>query len=287
MSIGSENFVITMELYETDISELLRFIQNETNKKFTERYLILYDFAIDCKYSKCIQSDLIRKLLPYYLNTIEQAVVYGNKIAADIYFQFNTALFFNKNSLKNAIGEGRFKGVMEFYINQVIVCMGIEGQDVMDWVSLYNTTIALYPNSICKLLEKILWGELKIKYTFFKYLSVLLFKESDNLLADKNAKAFWSSDIWLFDDGYFRRELFWEDEAVKYFDDIITIDRIKILFDEVKPQIDDEFGVELAELLEGEIKTSIERNIFSKRKAEYLDKIACKAAKRTYWDSTF
>ena len=32
---------------------------------------------------------------------------------------------------------------------------------------------------------------------------VFLFKESDNLLAINESKAFWTSDMWNFDDGYF------------------------------------------------------------------------------------
>lgn len=287
MSIGSKISVITMELYETEISELLQFIQSETKEKFTEKYLILYNFAIDCRYSKNIQRGLIEELLPYYLTVIEQAVVYGNKKAIDIYFQFNLAMFFNRDTLKNAIGENKYKGIMEFYINQVIVCMGIKGQSVMEWGPLFNTSIALNSGNIYELFKKVMYGKIQLKYTFFKYLSVLVFKESDNLLVENETKEFWSSDIWLFDDGYFGSELFWEEEAVKYFDEIITINMLEKLFDEIRPLMYDEFGAELVKLLEGEMKRSFDMNVFSKRKSEYLDKISCKSAERIYWDSTF
>ena len=53
----------------------------------------------------------------------------------------------------------------------------------------------------------------------------------------------------------------------------------------IKSKMYDELGVEVAELLEEEIKISIEREMFCKRKAEYLEKIACNASKRTYWGS--
>lgn len=286
MSIGSKISAITMELYETDVSELLKFVQSETEEIFTEKYLILYDFAIDCRYSKCIQPDLFNVLLPYYLHTIEQAIVYGNRIAVDIYFQFNIALFFNRNVLKNTIGEDKFKEIMKLYIDLVIASMGIEGQDIMDWVPLFNTTIALDSDNLHEILNKILHGELKAKYAFFKYLSVIVLEEKDNLLVGNTKKEFWYSDIWLFDDGYFGRKLFWEDEAVENFDKLITVDMIGILFNEVKRKIYDELGVELYELLREEIKTSMEGELFFKRKIEYLDKIACNAAKQTYWSNT-
>ena len=286
MATGSKIPAITMELYETDVLELEKFIQNETEKHFTKNYLILYDFAVDCKYSKHIQKELFHVLLPYYLNVIEQAVLYGNygnKIAVDIYFQFNIALFFNRIIIKKAIGEEAFKEIMEFYVKQVIACMGREEKNTMEWIPLFNTTIALENENICKLLERILAGEINIKYAFFKYLSILIFRDSDNLLIENQKKDYWSSDIWTFDDGYFGRIFYWSHEAVTYFDKIITSDLIQKLFHEVKPKISDEFGIEFVELLREEIEISIANQTFCKRKSQYLEKIACKTGETTYW----
>ena len=85
--------MVTMQLYETDRYQLEKFIANEILENFNNKYLILYDFAIDCKYSDYIQSEIICYLLPFYLKTMEEAVVYKNKIAIDIYFEFNLAIF--------------------------------------------------------------------------------------------------------------------------------------------------------------------------------------------------
>ncbi len=116
MCIHSPLFNITMELYETDRYQLQKFISitnllctNEDDKEFTQDYFILYDFAQDCRYSKCIQPELIWYLLSFYYKIIEQAIIYKyhmrnylctennekiSKMVIDIYFEFNLALFF-------------------------------------------------------------------------------------------------------------------------------------------------------------------------------------------------
>ncbi|MCI8827166.1 MAG: hypothetical protein HFH63_15135 [Lachnospiraceae bacterium] len=105
------NFQITMKLYETDIHTLQEFIANESiDGAFSEKYLILYNFVTDCIYSEDIQPELIRYLLPFYLKSMEQAVIYENhdylqKTAMDIYFEFNDAMFFNQKNFKYAVGE--------------------------------------------------------------------------------------------------------------------------------------------------------------------------------------
>lgn len=283
MSIESKTPVITMELVETDKEKLLMFIKTETEKKITENYLILYDFAIDCKYSKSIQSNLINELLPYYLYTIVQAITYRNPIATDIYFEFNRALFYNRKNFIKAIGEDEFRKIMRFYSDRVVECMSVEQQDIMDWIPLYNTTIALSSDNLYDLLSRILKGDLVTKYALFKYLLVIVLEEKNNLLIGDKTKEFWYSDIWVFDDGYFGRELFWAKEAVGIFDKIITGDMIKMLLVDVKTKMNDELGNEAVELLEEEIRISIDGDMFYKRKAEYLEKIACNTSKRMYW----
>ena len=59
---------ITMQLDETDIYELKKFIVNQKiEQEIEEEYLILYNFAMDCIYSERIQPELIKYLLPFYL----------------------------------------------------------------------------------------------------------------------------------------------------------------------------------------------------------------------------
>ena len=67
---------ITMQLDETDIYELKKFIVNQKiEQEIEEEYLILYNFAMDCIYSERIQPELIKYLLPFYLKEIGRAHV--------------------------------------------------------------------------------------------------------------------------------------------------------------------------------------------------------------------
>lgn len=74
-------FSITMELYETDKNILQEFIEAEkTENIFSEKYLILYNFADDLRYSKQIQPGLAKYLLPFYLKAASRAVGEKNYI---------------------------------------------------------------------------------------------------------------------------------------------------------------------------------------------------------------
>ncbi|MCH5273219.1 MAG: hypothetical protein J1E35_06060 [Lachnospiraceae bacterium] len=277
---------ITMELYETDIYKLQEFITNEKIEgEFTEEYLILYDFADDCKCAACIQSELIGYLLPFYLKTTEQAVIYKNKTAVDIYCRFNSMVFFNQRNFERAVGE-KYQFVMEYYIKLTIKSMETENQGMLAWVPLFNTTVAFYTDNILQLFKRIFEGSLRIKYSFFRYLSVLLFKESDNLLAADETKAFWTSDIWDFD-SQLSYDFFWNNDIVEYFDREIDREKIEILFEEIKPLLYNVFEPELMELFREQMEQSFVTGVFQKRKSEYLQKISCKSEKTRYWDSSF
>ena len=284
----SANFVcppITMELYETNIYKLQKFITSERiEEELAEEYLILYDFADDCRYSKCIQSELIRYLLPFYFKTIEQAVIYKNKIALDVYCQFNSMMFYNQKIFEHAVGEKTYQHIMEFYINMTIKSMEMESPGILAWISLFNTTVALYANSILKLLKKIFEGSLKIKYSFFRYLSVLLFKESDNLLAVNETRAFWTSDIWDYD-SQFSYDFFWNTNIVEYFDKKIDREKIVDLYNDVKPLLCSILEPELMDLFYEQMELSFATGVFQQRKFEYLQKINYKSEKHKYWDS--
>ncbi len=339
---------ITMELYETDKSQLQKFISmtsklksnevsnqsknnelsanfvqtfgkyceskksanndssflfiNEKEKEFTQDYLILYDFAQDCRYSNHIQSELIWYLLPFYYKAVEQAILYGydmknypctenskkiGEIAIDIYFQFNLALFFNQENMKRAVGEKNYQSIMSYYIEQTIQCMQIESSEILNWVSLFNTTVAFGKINIQLLFKKIFEGSQKIKYSFFQYLSVLLFKESDNLFAINESKPFWTNEIWDFDDGYFGNIFFWSDDIIEFFDKKINRKQIEDLFKDIKPILCDIFEPDMMELFCEEMNKSFDTGIFQKRKAEYLQKIKDKSGQCKYWDSCF
>ncbi len=287
MQVGSEILQITMDLYETDILNLQEFIRyEEIEGDITENYLVLFNFAEDCQYAEYIQPELIEYLLPFYLQMIDQAVVYGNKIAIDIYSEFNFALFRNQRNFRNAISESCYQNVMQCYIKKTVRNMAIKTSGMLEWVGLYNITIALDKDNISKLFESIFGGSLKVKYAFFKYISVLLFKESDNLLAVDEMKAFWTSDIWDFDTWH-AKDIYWSDDSIEYFNKKITRERIEFLYGEVKPLICDIFEPELVELFSEEMEQSFSTGVFFERKAELLKKISCCYSSNKYWDSTF
>lgn len=277
------------------------FIDDNENK-LTQDYFILYDFAQDCRYSKHIQPELIQYLLPFYYKVIKQAIQYGysiknypytensenmGKMAIDIYFEFNLALFFNSQNMKAAVGEKNYQYLMKYYIEQTIQCMEIESTNMLNWVSLFNTTIAFDKDNIEVLFKKIVKGSQKIKYSFFQYLSVFFFKESDNLLAINESKPFWTSDIWDFDDGYFGSTFFWSDDIIEFFDKEIHRKQIEDLFEDVKPILNSCLKPDIMELFGEEMKNSFDIGIFQKRKAEYLQKINDKSGQYKYWDSCF
>lgn len=287
MSIDFKCPTITMQLYETELYELQKFISTKkVEGGFTKDYLILYNFADDCRYAKNIQPELIRYLLPFYIKTIEQAVIYENKMAIDIYIKFNSMIFYNKRSFENAVGEKKWQHIMEYYIEQTIKKMEIKSTSMFDWISLYNTTIALHDDNILKLFKIIFESSPRIKYVFFKYLSVLLFKESDNLLAANVKSAFWTSDIWDFDIEL-TGETLWSDSIIKYFDEEITKERVESLFKAAKPVILEKLDTESVNLLEEEMRRSFITANFYKRKCEYLKKINCKDKRDRYWADCF
>lgn len=278
-------FPITMELYETDKNILQEFIETEkTEGIFSEKYLILYNFADDLIYSKQIQPGLVKYLLPFYLKAAGQAVFYGNKIATDIYCEFNSALFFNKRNFIKAVGEKDYAYIMQYYITLAIKKMETEkkNQCITGWISLFNTTAALSNNNIKLLFKSIFNGTLEVKYSFFKFLSVLLFKESDNLLAPDGAEPFWASSVWDFDSGC-TNNFFWNNSIISFFDKEINRWQAEALFKDVNPLVYNALGKELTKLFRQEMKYSFDNGIFTERKKEYLEKISYISANQ-YWD---
>lgn len=277
-----------MIFYETDKNQLRKFLlQEKIDGEFKEEYLILYNFAEDCMYAQYIQPDLINSLLPFYLKTIEQAILRKDKTALDIYGEFNSAKFFNQKIFKNAVGVKNYDYIMEYYRTHTIKKMEMQNKYILEWVSLFNTTVAFGNNNIQKLFHQIFEGSNKVKYSFFQYLSNLLFKENDNLCAVNERKDFWTSDIWDFDDGCISEKFFWSDDIIEFFDKEINKERITALFEEIKPFVCDILHKEIVGLLYEEMKQSFDLGVFYSRKAEFLKKINCKSERILYWDSTF
>lgn len=289
MSINLKPFPITMELNETDLQVLNQFIyvNRKIVREFSEEYLILFNFATDCIYAQFIQPELIKVLLPFYLKAMEEAVLHENEIAMDIYNLFNTAMFFNQKNFKCAVGEKSYFQIMQQYIKLTIQKMERYCLYMSKWISLFNTTIAICNDNIQQLFFQIFHGSLEVKCSFFQYLSVLLFKESDNIFILDSVKEFWTSDIWNFDEGYFSQNIFWNDEIVKIFDQEINRTRIEILFHELKTWISTMFDLEFIDLFSEEMNYSFVTGVFSDRKMEYLKKINSKSNKDYYWDQTF
>ncbi len=287
MSIDFKDTKITMELFETDICELQKFITSEKiEEEFSKRYLILYNFASDCKYSKYIQYELIMCLLPFYLKTIEHTFANRDRIAMDIYDEFNSAIFLNKNNFVYAVGEANYRDIMNFYIDKTINRMEKENAGTLQWISTFNTTIALHKDNIALLFEKIFHGSLKLKYEFFKYLSILLFKESDNLIISNVMEKFWTSNIWDFDSTC-AGEFFWSNDAIEYFDNETNREKIEYIFGEIKPLLCDFYGAELIEFFTDEMQKSFNMGIFEQRKIEFLEKISSKHEIHVYWNETY
>lgn len=279
---------ITMDLYETDVPILQQFIENtKPEGEVTKEYLILQNFATDCKYAEQIQSELILYLVPFYLQCARAFVLFGDKTVIDVYLEFNKAMFFNCESFRWAVGECTFQYIMESYIKLTIAGMSRQEYSILEWVSPFNRVIALWDKNISVLFEEIWNGSLQVKYAFFRYLSVLLFKESDNLLAVNETRDFWSSDIWDFDDGYFGKSFFWSEAAIAYYDEKVTREHIASLYAEIEPILCENYDVEMIELFREEMSRSFENGFFRKRKAEFLRKIGKDSKEYVYWDETF
>lgn len=279
---------IDMELYETDIDILQNFIATvKTDGQFTQDYLILYDFATDLKYQEYINPGLIKYLLPFYLKTIEEAAILNNKTAMDIYCAFNEAVFFNKQNFISATGDKAFNYIMEYYIEQTIKKMEMQYLNSLSWISLFNTASAFCDNNIQRLFYKICNGDLKVKFSFFKYLCILLFKESDNLLINNKARAYWTSSIWDFDDSGCGHSFFWNSNTINFFNKQADKNFIKTLLEETKHLVYKYIGKGSICLFCEEMEKSFSTGIFYSRKKEFLEKISSIPKKELYWNNTF
>ena len=285
MTVYTQKPSIVMPLYETEREVLERFMESVCiEEKISEAYLILYNFATDCKYAEEIQPPLLQYLLPFYLKCVREYVLEENSIASEVGWEFNIALFGNKKSIINAIGIKNYQDIMSFYIELVLESMTVKRNEILYWVPFFNTTIALAEDNIKNIFSKVLQSTSEVKYAFFSYLTVLLFKEEDNLLASGNEKDFWSSTMWDFEGGTLNEDFRWSDAIVEFYEQKITKELIEKLFDEIKIVLLEKLGVESTELLYEEMKFSFKSGFFKKRKQEFLEKIKISTDGYCYWD---
>lgn len=288
MCVYVEKPQITMALYETETEVLEQFLRTaDMEKEISDSYLILYNFAVDCKYAEHIQPELIQYLLPFYLKSVSYATVYENKIAMTVYPEFNTAMFANREKFIEAVGMDNYRDIMEYYVEQTLIKMSRGEGCILAWVSLFNTTVALEEENIKKLFLGIFQNTIAVKYAFFAYLSVLLFKEGDNLLATCEEKDFWTNDIWNFDGGSYKKEFFWRESMVDFYEKEVSQEQIETLFEEVKPLLCERYGEELPELLRDEMDRSFRTDTFIKRKREFLQKISTATDGYVCWDAAY
>lgn len=121
---GKRPPVVTMALLETDRRALEGFLARETPEgPVHPGYLVLQDFAVDCQRARHIQPELLGYLLPFYENTLEQAVLGRSKTARDVYPEWNAAWFFNREVLRPAAGEAAFRRVMDRYVRLTLANM--------------------------------------------------------------------------------------------------------------------------------------------------------------------
>lgn len=285
MTVYTQKPSIVMPLYETEREVLECFMESVCiEEKISEDYLILYNFATDCKYAEEIQPQLLQYLLPFYLKCVREYVLEENPIARDVCWEFNTALFGNKKSIINAVGIKNYQDIMSFYIELVLESMTAKRNEILYWVPIFNTTIALAEDNIKNIFSKVLQSTSGIKCAFFSYLTVLLFKEGDNLLANGNEKDFWSSAMWDFEGGSLNVDFCWSDATVEFYEQKITKELIEKLFEEAKPILLKKLGVENMELFCEEMNLSFESGFFKKRKQEFLEKISIAPDGYCYWD---
>ncbi|MCL1923977.1 MAG: hypothetical protein FWF50_00170 [Defluviitaleaceae bacterium] len=274
---------INMILFETDIDLLQKFIISENLEgDVTEKYLILYNFAIDCLYSELIQTELINYLLPFYLKLLPQIGINSCEISIQIFNGFNSAMFMNEKVFKTAVGDFNYNYIMEKYVEDLINKMLKEQIRIIDWVSLFNTAISLDNKNIFLIFQKIFGGSIELKYAFFEYISVLLFKESDNLVVSNIQKEYWTSYIWFFN-SEFSDDFFWNDFIVEYYNKEINELKIKNLFKEIKQTLNDKLGIDITNLISEEMENSFIVGIFNTRKSEFLQKISNITDKEKHW----
>ncbi len=279
MTVYTQKPSIVMPLYETEREVLDRFMESVCiDEEISEDYLILYNFATDCMYAEEIQPQLLQYLLPFYLKCVQEYILEENPIARDVCWEFNTALFGNRKSIIKALGIKKYQDLMCCYTELVLESMTVKRNEMLYWVPFFNTAVALAEDSIRHIFSKVLQSTPEIKYAFFSYLTVLLFKEGDNLLVNENY--FWSNAMWNFEGGSC-----WSGAAVDFYEQEVTKELIEKLYEEVKHILLKKLGAENMELFSEEMEFSFKSGFFQRRKREFLEKISIATDDYVCWDA--
>lgn len=277
---------INMPLYETEVEVLEHFLESvDIEDAVSESYLILYNFALDCQYAEEIQPQLLQYLLPFYLKCAKVAVLEKNSIAWTVFPEFNTAMFGNRENFIRAVGTENYQNIMDYYIEMVLLGMLTGKDEILSWVSYFNTTVALAEENMERIFIHVLGGVIELKYAFFAYLSVLLFKEGDNLLATGKERDFWTNAMWSFEGGSHRMKFCFSEVAISFYEKQITRKLLEKLFEEVKPLLWERLGKEITELFWQEMQHSFESGTFKQRKEEFLQKMSKGYEGYTCWDA--
>lgn len=178
MTVYTQKARIRMPLYETEKELLERFLESvHIEEKISETYLILYNFATDFKYAEEIQPQLLQYLLPFYLKCVREAVLEENFIARDVCQEFNTALFGNGKRIIKAVGFKNYQDIMCCYIELVLESMTVKRNEILYWVSIFNTTIALAEDNIKQIFPRFYKAHRKSSLLFFRTLPYYCLKK--------------------------------------------------------------------------------------------------------------
>ncbi len=221
-----------MKLYETDKEIFSEFLR-KNNKDYHD--LILYNFATDLKYSEEIQKDLFQYIKPFYLrNIIEMQSKNGNKNSKLIGNEFNDALFINKNAIIKVIGIECYNKLLHEFLK--ILIKKINNNKNLEWVSLFNTFIAL--NNTIELNRESFWNYLNIegKYSMFLFFSVFLFSEKENLFYKETKMCYESTLFYEFQSN--SSCFYWREVNMKIFNNFLEYTFFKKLYIELESYID-------------------------------------------------
>ncbi|MDE5882354.1 MAG: hypothetical protein K2H60_11550, partial [Muribaculaceae bacterium] len=133
---------------------LTQFINQHTpDDIFSDKFLILYDFAMDIQNSNNLPGDLFMRLLPYYINCIRTACIKRNRNAILVADEFHTSLFLKKEMIIKTIGFEQYNLLIAFYIKTLKEMITMDKTLQFPWIPFYNTIIAIEETSleiICK-----------------------------------------------------------------------------------------------------------------------------------------
>jgi len=270
-----------MVITETDVEMMTDFVHTEhIENDISESYFVLHDFARDCHYGNFIEVDLMDYLLPFYLKTIGS----NHQVAIEVCESFTLALRCNPISFIKALGKNTYREIISCYVERTIQLMNEKENHIAKWLPYFNTAIAFDDFNFHLLLKTIFESSTVVRYAFFQYLTILLFKEEDNLVVDdkdfnQHIRPWWTSYIWAF----LCHSVYWNHAAIGYFDKVITKEKIYACFDDVSDVLIEKHGKETYEMIGNEMKISFKNGTFDSRKKQFLEKIGIGDVRRPYF----